>query len=93
MGEMEMKFKNDGFKALEEIQSKLREKCFVTVRYDTLFKAFKVGIETDRNEYPYWIEFKGKMIKEAMEKLIEYLNGKIELDSGMDKRKPEIWFK
>ena len=76
---------------LEELQKKLKKECSIFLNYDT--GKFKVGIKTERNDYPYWISFEGNTIIEAVNKLKEYLNGNINLDVGSDKREPKVWFK
>ena len=71
-------------KRLEELESRLKAKCHIYLRHKEYF-GWVAGVETNRNEYPYWIEYRAETPRKAVNKLLRFFNGKLE-DHARNKR-------
>jgi len=72
---------------LEDLQKRLKDKCHIKIGHEPYF-GFYASVETEKNEYPYWIKYNGRTLREAIRKLLEFFDGKRE-DHAVRKREPK----
>lgn len=64
---------------LERIQGRLRGTCHVFLRHDPLYDdhPWKAGVETEHNQWPYWIVFRGPTPAAALALLEGFFAGTV----------------
>lgn len=67
----------DYIERLEQLQNQMKPKCHISIGHQDHF-GFYALVQTDGNRYPYWIKYNGGSLREAVNKLFEFFEGKRE---------------